>query len=103
MRGRSNKYANKKGDGDGTSRTTSTQSELEVSDDDSVVSDISESDASTKGILHGVNLLDVSNGVTTPGGTRSLPSEEVNRFKFLFVCLFHHSIYLTHFTFIELN
>jgi hypothetical protein len=58
VRGRSNKYANKKGDGDGTSLTTSTQSELEVSDDESMISDISGSELGGKNALHGVSLLD---------------------------------------------
>jgi hypothetical protein len=58
VRGRSNKYANKKGDGDGTSHTTSTQSELEVSDDESLVSDISGSDLGAKNGLQGIYLLE---------------------------------------------
>lgn len=58
MRGRSNKYANRKGEADGTSRTTSTQSELEVSDDESMVSDLSESEAGARKDLHGLSLLE---------------------------------------------
>lgn len=45
-----------------------------------MVSDISESDASVKGGLHGVNLLDVSNGIASPNGSKVNPSEEINRY-----------------------
>lgn len=44
-----------------------------------MVSDISESDTSTKGMLHGVNLLDVSNGVVSPTRSKSAPSDDINR------------------------
>ena len=61
-----------------------------------MVSDISDSDGSAKGTLHGVNLLDVSNGNTTPGGTKAVPSEDINRFHFI---LFLTNKYYYHYYF----
>ncbi len=76
MRGRSNKYANKKGE-DGTSRT-SEQSELEFSDEDDHLSLLSDISAGSEEKGQPPPSVSQRDGIASPGSKQT--PEEINRF-----------------------